>query len=368
MAESLLIHFSLSYPGGPCGCVDDLHLAMAPGKVTVIFGASGSGKTTLLRVIAGLTSPDNGQVIFRGLTWFDGAKGILLPPQERNIGFVSQDYALFPHLTVSANVAFGLGGISRIEKDSRVRESLHWIGLQGLGERLPSEISGGQQQRVALARAVARRPGLLLLDEPLSALDAPTRRRLRGQLHAVLEKTGIPSIVVTHDPSEALALADEIVLMHDGRILQTGPPSEVFNRPASIDAAEILGVDTVIDSVVESQEGALVSVRACGIRLAAVCQEPIAAGCAAAVCIRAEDVILSPPGTVAGSARNKLVGTVMGVVEEAGLVRVELDCGFILRATLTRQSREELDIRPGIQIEAIIKAPNVHIIPRTSFL
>ena len=362
MAESLLIDFSLRYPGGPLVCVDELRMAADGCKVAVLFGASGSGKTTVLRVLAGLTRPDSGRVTFHGETWFDGER--CLPPQERNIGFVSQDYALFPHLTVSQNVAYGLGRLSRGERDVRVRDSLAWLGLDEFAGRRPAEISGGQQQRVALARAVARRPRLLLLDEPLSALDAPTRRHLRGELHALLERAGIPSIVVTHDPAEALALADEIVLMHDGRVLQTGKPSDVFNHPSSVEAAQILGVDTVVDGIVESQDGVLVTVNAGGVRLTAVCHEPLPAGCAAAVCIRAEDVVLAPPRTVVGSARNRLEGTVIGAVEEAGLVRIALDCGFFLRATLTRQSCEELDIRAGTPIEAMIKAPNVHLISR----
>lgn len=364
MAKSLSIDFSVQYPGGPRVEISGLRLATEGCRVTVLFGASGSGKTTVLRVLAGLARPDSGRVTFQGTTWFDGE--VCLSPQERDIGFVSQDYALFPHLSISNNVAFGLGGLPKGERETRVREALAWLGLERLAERHPAEISGGQQQRVALARAVARRPRLLLLDEPLSALDEPTRRRLRGELHALLERTGIPSIVVTHDPAEALALADEIVLMHEGRILQAGKPSDVFNRPASIEAARILGVDTVVDGTVESQDGALVTVNAAGIRLTAVCHESLPAGCGAAVCIRAEDVMLAPTHAAAGSARNRLAGTVLGAVEEAGLVRVELDCGFPLRATLTRQSCEELEIRPGASIEAVIKAPNVHLIPRNS--
>jgi len=364
MAESLLINFSLNYPGGSSVRVDNLRLAAENAMVTVLFGASGSGKTTFLRVLAGLALPDSGSVSFRGTVWFDGEAGLCLPPQDRNIGFVSQDYALFPHLTVSQNVGYGLSELPRIERNGRVRESLNWLGLEELAERRPAEISGGQQQRAALARAVARRPGLLLLDEPLSALDAPTRRRLRGELHALIERTGIPCLVVTHDPPEALALADEIVLMHEGRILQAGTPSEVFNHPASIEAAQILGIDTMVDGTVTSRDGAIVTVNAAGIRLTAVCHDPISVGCSAAVCIRAEDVMLSLPGSVHGSARNRLPGTVLNAVEEAGLTRIEIDCGFLLRATLTRQSCEELGIRVGTKIEAIIKAPNVHIIPR----
>ena len=363
MAENLIIDFSLSYPGGPCVRVDSLCLAAEAGKVTVLFGASGSGKTTVLRVLGGLACPNRGRVTFRGVEWFDGTKS--LSPQDRNVGFVSQDYALFPHLTVSQNIAYGLGELPRKARDIRVRESLSWLGLEDLAGRRPGEISGGQQQRVALARAMARRPGLLLLDEPLSALDAPTRRRLRGELHSLLGKVGVPSIVVTHDPAEALALADEIVLMHEGTVIQSGVPSEVFNRPASVEAAQILGVDTVVDGRVESRDGILVAVNSGGVVLSAVCHESLSVGCAVTVCIRAEDVMLSPPRTIRGSARNHLAGTVLGAVEEAGLVRIDLDCGFLLRATLTRQSCVELDIRAGMQIEAIIKAPNVHVISRS---
>jgi len=362
MAENLLIDFSLRYPDGPRVCVKGLRLAAEGSRVTVLFGASGSGKTTVLRVLAGLARPDRGHVMFRGETWFDGE--YCLPPQERNIGFVSQDYALFPHLSIFQNVAYGLGHLTRSERNARVGESLEWLGLSELAERRPADISSGQQQRVALARAVARRPRLLLLDEPFSALDAPTRRRLRGELHALLKRASIPGIVVTHDPAEALALADKIVLMHDGEVLQAGKPFDVFNRPASIEAAGILGVDTVVDGFVESQAGVLVTVKAGGVRLTAVCQELLPAGCAVAVCIRAEDVMLAPPRTVVGSARNRLAGTVVGIVEEAGLARIALDCGFPLRATLTRQSCEELEIRAGTRMEAIIKAPNVHLIPR----
>lgn len=362
MAEALEIEFSLRYPDGPRVFVSDLRVPTAPGQVTVFFGESGSGKTTVLRVLAGLARPDSGCVKFRKATWFDDR--ICLSPQQRNVGFVSQDYALFPHLSVAGNIAFGLGHLPKSERDARVQDALQWLGLQELGPRRPGEISGGQQQRVALARAVARRPQLLLLDEPLSALDSPTRLRLRAELHALLGRTGIPCIVVTHDPAETLALADEVVLMHKGSVLQKGPPSDVFNRPASIEAARILGVDTVVNGIVASQDGVLVHVDANGVSLTGVCEEPLTAGSTVTACVRAEDVMLAPSKTAAGSARNRLAASVVAVVDEAGLMRIELDCGFPLRAKLTRQSCGELDIRPGARIEAMIKAPNVHLIAR----
>ncbi len=364
MAEGIDIGFELKYPDGPAVSIPGLRLATDPGIVTVLFGPSGSGKTTVLRVLAGLTHPDSGRLVFRGQAWFDSEHSLRLPPQQRNIGFVQQDYALFPHLTVAQNVAYGLHSLPTADREVRVRETLNWLEISSLALRRPPEISGGQQQRVALARAVARRPQLLLLDEPLTALDAPTRRHLRGELHALLVRTGIPSIVVTHDPSEALAIADEIVLLHGGRVIQTGTPETVFNHPASIEAAEILGVDTMLDGTVTSQDDALVQILAHGIRLTAVSRDPLPAGTRAAVCIRAEDVMLARPQADSGSARNRLPGTVLRTSDEAGLVRIELDCGFLLRATLTRQSCQDLDIRPGSTIDAIIKAPNVHLIPR----
>jgi molybdate transport system ATP-binding protein len=252
----------------------------------------------------------------------------------------------------------------RAERENRVRESLAWLGLEELAGRRPAEISGGQQQRAALARAVVRRPKLLLLDEPLAALDAPTRRQLRGELHALLSRAGIPAVVVTHDPAEALALADTLVLMHEGKILQSGAPYDIFHRPASIEAARILGVDSVVAGVVESCEDQLAGVRAAGAVLLAFSQDLLPSGTPVSVCIRAEDVVLTRPGAPSCSARNRLSGVVSDVVGEGGLVRVGIDCGFPLRAVLTRQSSEEMELRPGSLVEARIKAPNVHLIRR----
>lgn len=280
------------------------------------------------------------------------------------MGFVPQDYALFPHLSVAENVAYGLGRLGRTEQGRRVGETLGWLGIGNLANRRPSEISGGQQQRVALARAVARRPGLLLLDEPLSALDAPTRRYLRGELHSLLIRSGIPSIVVTHDAAEALALADTLVLMHGGKVLQSGLPHDIFNRPASLEAAGILGVDAVVGGIVESCDGQLAGVRAAGLQLLAFSPDPLSPGTSVSVCIRAEDVMLTRQGAPACSARNRLSGSVVSVVGEGGFVRVGMDCGFPLQAVLTRQSAEELELHPGSPVEARIKVPNVHLIPR----
>jgi len=364
MAENLLITFSHRYANGPGVLVNDLQLPAKGGGVTVLFGASGSGKTTLLRVLAGLLQPESGQIVMGDEVWFDSTTGMNLPPQKRQLGFVAQDYALFPHLTVQENIGYGMHKQPVLEREKAIQAALQWLGIEALRHRRPSEISGGQQQRVALARAVARRPKLLLLDEPLSALDAPTRRHLRSELHALLAGTGIPAIVVTHDPSEALALADRLVLMDQGRPVQIGRPADVFNHPNTVESATILGVDAVIDGMVLSQQGALTTVQAGAIELTAVSEELLPRDTPVAICIRAEDVTLTQPGFPRGSARNKLTGTVTHLSNEGGLIRVELDCGFLLKAILTRPSCEELDLQLGSMIEAHIKAPNVHLIPR----
>ncbi|HET9553080.1 MAG TPA: ABC transporter ATP-binding protein, partial [Anaeromyxobacteraceae bacterium] len=205
--------------------------------VTVLFGPSGSGKTTVLRALAGLDRPEGGSIAFGDETWFDAGRRLFVPPQARGIGFLFQDYALFPHLSVAANVGFGLSGLPRAEREARVEEIAGRLGIRDLLPRRPAALSGGQRQRVALARALARRPRLLLLDEPLSALDAPTREALRGELRHLLESSGVPAVVVTHDRTEALALGDRLVVLVDGTVRQVGPVHEVFSAPVDAEVA-----------------------------------------------------------------------------------------------------------------------------------
>ncbi|MBS0266338.1 MAG: ABC transporter ATP-binding protein [Planctomycetes bacterium] len=212
-------------------------------SVTALVGPSGCGKTTILRCLAGLDRPDRGQITCGTELWFDQNRHVNLTPQQRRVGYLVQEYALFPHLTLAENVAFGCRGLPRAERQSRVSDLLALLQLQGLESRYPHQISGGQQQRVALARTVAIRPRLLLLDEPLSALDVPTRRELRAELRQLLATWGIPTIVVTHDPGEVQALADAVVVLNEGRMLQHGPVAEVFTQPASAGVARILALD-----------------------------------------------------------------------------------------------------------------------------
>ena len=208
--------------------------------MTALVGPSGCGKTTVLRCLAGLDVPRSGRITFGDEVWFDGPSQVSQRPQQRGIGFLFQEYALFPHLTVFENVAFGLARIDKGTARRRVGDLLSMLQLAGLEGRYPHELSGGQQQRVALARTVAPRPRLLLLDEPLSALDSPTRAELRQELRRVLAEWSIPTILVTHDPTEVVALADEVIVLLEGRVRQRGPVAEVFAHPIDAEVSRIV--------------------------------------------------------------------------------------------------------------------------------
>ncbi|MFN7989004.1 MAG: ABC transporter ATP-binding protein [Thermoanaerobaculia bacterium] len=340
----------------------DLVLPGDDGPVTVLFGPSGSGKTTVLRALAGLDRPDEGTLVHAGETWLDSRTGFFVPARHRRIGFLFQDYALFPHLTAKENVAFGLRGEAKAERERRAGEALALLRLDGLGHRLPSELSGGERQRVALARAIAPAPRLLLLDEPLSALDAPTREELRGELRGLLLKLGVPAVVVTHDRIEALALGDRVAVMVDGRIRQHGDVAEVFERPADRDVARCVGVDTVLAGHVVAVAEGIASVESHGLRFSAVDR---GFGGEVWVLVRAEDVVLERGGGVRSSARNRLPGRVAAVTQEGPLVRVVVACGEVrLSALVTRASRTDLGLEEGADVVAVVKAPSVHLVPR----
>jgi len=361
MKPMLRADFARKFPAGPVIQVDRLEIAGA--GVTVLFGPSGSGKTTILRCLAGLETPDTGAISLGNETWFAGGKNVTRP-KDRHIGFVPQDYALFPHLTVGANVGYGLHGRSAAEKAARLAELLGWLGLDGLAARRPAELSGGQQQRVALARAVARRPKLLLLDEPLAALDTPARQRLRGELRRLLRQLDVPTVVVTHDRLEALSLGDDLVVLDAGRIVQRGPVQEVFSRPASLTVAGIVAVETVQPGRVLELENGLATVLVGPARLMALAEDLPPGTTEVFACIRAEDVILSSDAEPHSSPRNRLSAVVRAIVGEGPLTRIELDCGFPLTAVLTKQACAEMALQEGSAVLALVKAPQIHLVPR----
>jgi molybdate transport system ATP-binding protein len=363
MMDGLHANFVRRFSADSIVRVEDLN-TQGDCAVTVLFGPSGAGKTTALRCIAGLDRPDEGIVSFRGEVWSDAGKRQFLAPQKRRVGFLPQDFGLFPHLTVERNVGYGLSKTSSGERRSRVAEMIAWLGLNGLEHRRPGELSGGQQQRVALARAVAGRPRLLLLDEPLAALDAPKRARLRGELRQLLKQTDIPAFLVTHDRDEALALGDEIVVMSGGRVLQQGTVQEVFNRPMTSDVAAIVGVETVQPGQVVEAGAELVMVTIGSTRLLALNNDLPQSARDVYVCIRAEDVILIKGESSQSSPRNCLSGIVKGLSPRGSTIGVALDCGFPLVAMLTKQACEEMGLKEGVKVLAMIKAPNVHLIAR----
>jgi molybdate transport system ATP-binding protein len=245
VSERLEVAITLHVPGF------ELDVAWsAGGGVAVLFGPSGAGKTLTLQCLAGLIKPTAGRIVVDGRVFFDSATGVSLPAQERRIGYVFQGYALFPHLTVADNVGFGLRHRPRAERSGRVANVVAQLGLEGLERRYPRELSGGQRQRVALGRALAIEPALLLLDEPLSALDAPLRRALRDELRALLSEVGTAAVVVTHDFTEAYRLADRIVVYDAGRVVQAAPRTELLWQPASESVARIIGIPNVLHGTV----------------------------------------------------------------------------------------------------------------------
>jgi molybdate transport system ATP-binding protein len=331
-------------------------------SVAVLFGPSGCGKTTTLRCLAGLERPDEGRIAFDGTPWFDAGRRACLSPQERDVGYLFQEYALFPHLTVGRNLAYGLRGVSRGERRRRVGEMLDLFGLGGLEDRYPHQISGGEQQRVALARVLARRPRLLLLDEPLSALDQATRAQLRAELRRLLAGFGVPVVLVTHDRAEATSLGDHVVVLDRGRVAQHGAVDEVFSRPRSAEVAQILGVENILPGRVVGTEDGLATVAVCATRLVAPSPGPPVTD--VFVCIRAEEVVLQKPTAPSDGSGNRLAGVVNTLTPEGPLVRVGVDCGFTLHALVTRTACAGLGLRTGEPVAALVEARSVHLIAR----
>ncbi|MGE0210127.1 MAG: ABC transporter ATP-binding protein [Parvibaculaceae bacterium] len=237
---------------GAVRAVDQVSLAVAPGEFFAMLGPSGSGKTTCLRLIAGFEQPDAGHIEIFGET----AEGV--PPYRRNVNTVFQDYALFPHMNVGGNVAYGLmiRGMGRAERQERAREALGLVKLSGMEERKPSQLSGGQRQRVALARALVNQPKVLLLDEPLGALDLKLREQMQVELKALQRSVGITFVFVTHDQGEALAMADRVAIFNDGRIVQVGTPQEIYERPRSRFVADFVGSSNVLEPAAAARLGA----------------------------------------------------------------------------------------------------------------
>lgn len=361
MAAEMIVDVTKTFPGRP-PIRAGFRYPVEASTVLILFGPSGSGKTTVLRSIAGLEWPETGIIQFGSKPWLDTAANIRVAPQDRHIGYMAQDYALFPTYTVAGNIAYGLGELAASDRKTRVDEMLDLFRLREFVDAKPRELSGGQQQRVALARAVAPRPQLLLLDEPLSALDAPARLRLRGELRGLLKQLALPSMIVTHDWAEALTLGDVMTVMSEGNVLQVGTPQEVFSRPTNADVARVVGVETVVQGTIAEIREGLATVQVGTVSLTAIASSGIDTN--VFVCIRAEDVTLELAGSVETSARNHLTGTVQSITSLGALAQVTIECGFPLTAVITRSALSELGLAVGTAVRARFKAGSAHLIPR----
>jgi ABC-type sugar transport system ATPase subunit len=242
---------------GNRGAVDDISLTVEEGELVCVVGPSGCGKTTLLRAVAGLLTPDAGRIAIAGQVVFSASPRITVRTEHRGIGLVFQDYSLWPHMNVEQHLRFPMetAGIPRNERAGRVAQLLELVQLTGYGNRRPSELSGGQQQRVALARALAARPRLLLMDEPMSNLDARLRHEMRGEIVRLVRDTGVATLYVTHDQAEAMSIADRIIVLREGEMIQEGAPAAIYERPADIKLADFLGIGSRISAAPSLRSG-----------------------------------------------------------------------------------------------------------------
>ena len=340
----------------------DISLDVLEGEFVCFLGPSGCGKTTLLRAIAGLDIQTAGTVEQAG------ADISALPPSERDFGIVFQSYALFPNMTVARNVAYGLESQRRSRADvrERVRELLALVGLPDQGDKYPAQLSGGQQQRIALARAIAMSPGLLLLDEPLSALDAKVRARLRYEVKSLQRRLGITTIMVTHDQEEALTMADRIVVMNHGVIEQVGAPAEIYREPASVFVADFIGTMNFLAAEVACDTGtADGGIRAGGLALACDTSGH-SDGERVTAAIRPEDIVVldsGSAGTAGHANRDGGFDATVEYVEFLGsFARVELDCaGERLLMDLSIARAQHFGVTEGSTVRAAVPREAVRI-------
>jgi molybdate transport system ATP-binding protein len=341
----------------------DLELEVPPGEILVLVGESGSGKSTVLRLLAGLARPDSGRIVMEGTAWFDSARKINLPPQAREIAWVPQDYGLLPHLSVFENVAFGLRarGVPREELLSRTDKALEQFGVADLAARRPIGLSGGQQQRVALARAMVLKPQLLLLDEPLAALDIQTRARVRGDLRTMLASLPCTTIFVTHNPLEAVVFGQRIAVLEAGRIVQAGTPDRLLRQPRSPYVAAFTGVNLFQGRASVPQPGGLSRIET---DQGPVLVSGTEGGERPFIALNPREITLYGAAPSTGSAQNVFRGPVMEVVPEPPFgerVRVVLGTRPPLVAEVTQAAVDRLGLAVGVQVYASFKATAVSI-------
>jgi len=332
--------------------LDDVSLTINRGDYYFIVGPSGAGKTVILEAIAGLHRPDQGRILLRG------EEVTSLPPEKRGVGLVYQDFSLFPHMSVIDNIGYGLRvqGMGGSDARREVAGLLDEFGIAHLANRYPGTLSGGEKQRVALARAVAVKPDILLLDEPLSALDPVTQERFIHDLQRLNREDGLTIVQVTHSRREVRLLATRMAVIIDGCLMEEGDAGVVLNAPRSREVASFVGIENILDGVVVKRAGGHAVVDIGGLVLEAVTDAP--AGEAVTLCIRSDDIAPGTPGDLG----NSVAGVVVRVVESGPIAEVRVDCGVELIAAMTRRAARDLCLAPGIPVTLSIEAAAIHVI------
>jgi molybdate/tungstate transport system ATP-binding protein len=329
----------------------EISLEISKNEYFVLLGPTGAGKTLTLELMAGFYVPDKGRILINGVDVTH------LPPEKRNVGFVYQDYSLFPHMTVEENIAFGLEmhKIPRMKVERKVREMTELMGISHLKGRYPSTLSGGEQQRVSLARALAINPNVLLLDEPLSALDPRTQSFLREELKRIHETQNVTTVHVTHNQTEALILADRIGVIMNGEIIQVSAPHELFNKPINERIADFVGVENILKGTIKSNKDGVALINVDNREICALTE--IKDG-KVDVFIRPENIVLSKD-PLRSSARNVFKGKIARMNNLGPILNVELDDG--LKIFITKQSAEEMGLKQGVKVYASFKATATHV-------
>lgn len=335
----------------------DVEFVAAKG-FTILFGASGAGKTTLLDCIAGLQSPEHGRIAIGDAVLFDSASRVNVPPNRRSVGYLLQSLALFPHLTVQQNVQYGLAALDAHEREYRCRAILESFRIAQLVSRRPGEISGGERQRVALARTLVTRPRVLLLDEPLTALDAVTRSQIVDDLRAWNAQRGIPILYVTHQRAEVFALGDSVIVLDAGRIVARGSPHEVLQRPQSETVAQLAGFENIFDCSYVAAHPQQGTMTCCAAGSALDLEVPLSrvnSSQPLRVGIRAGDILLasSPPQGL--SARNVFPGVIASLEQRDVTVVAKVNCGAVFEVHLTPAARDSLQLQVGGKIWLVVK-------------
>ncbi len=350
----------------PSGFTLEVQFSVSPG-ITIVFGSSGAGKTTLLHCIAGLERPDSGKIAVGSRAVFDSNRQIDVPAQSRSIGYLFQNLALFPHLSVEQNVAYGLGKLDSTASRRRAREALERFRIGHLRERKPREISGGERQRVALARALVTEPRVLLLDEPLSALDAATKSGLIEDLRAWNSNQEIPILLVTHSREEVFALAERVLVLDGGKVLAEGSPQQAFDAPYSETVAQLAGFENILEATVMALHSDQGTMRCRVGEAGAELEVPLtrhAVGTLVRIALRAGDIMLAtaPPNGL--SARNVIPGTIESVEQQGVTVVALVDAGANFEVHLTPSARHQLGLEPGRKVWLVIKTYSCHVVDR----